>query len=521
MVVDIVNKVAASVPRYNDYLLRGFMHEQIDGAAEFVSTMFKEAVKLFGGIIEYRDYQVVSPERCAEHELKERRGCRITTSDLYLVEYIFVHNGKEYRVPLYIPFLRNDVVMIEDTNYVLQRSIKEQAFSRTMNGVTIKVIRQPIPFYNSPTSFRLESVSDDWFSNERVTTTSIYNQSQNVNRRKMPDVTVIHYLLCKFGLVRTMERFGLSPDDYEFCLDVGGDTETFRYFSARHAKRKLSSDLFFKIRKDKLEDPKMSKLVASILYTITTPVFHKHQLRSFYEPTGSVFRIMLGRIIHGNSISEIQSKSKIDTHISSVDTYMDPITRARLASYGISVGDIYDLFQYVFMEIEKLCRVSHTDLYNTRVDYIEEVLVETVVKNVYLRWYDALRRLGGGAKLEPKKFTEREVTRILRMPDTLIAKLSDSRVVQKNPPAYGDNALVGWLSGKVRQSSLSASGQVIKSPDHRFHSSQVAVESIVAFSKTNPGAAGTINPYLEITRNGNVVRPDFADELDELDKYLP
>lgn len=115
----------------------------------------------------------------------------------------------------------------------------------------------------------------------------------------------------------------------------------------------------------------------------------------------------------------------------------------------------------------------------------------------------------------------REIGRILKMRDTLISKLGDSRIVQKSPQTYGDNALVGRLIQKIRQGGLSSSNQIIKSLDHRFHPSQVAVESINAFSKTNPGAAGAINPYLEIETNGSVKKPDFIDELNELEKYLP
>jgi hypothetical protein len=93
--------------------------------------------------------------------------------------------------------------------------------------------------------------------------------------------------------------------------------------------------------------------------------------------------------------------------------------------------------------------------------------------------------------------------------------------VQKSPPAYGDNALVGWLIQKMRQSSQSKSGKVIGSPDHQFDPSVLVVESVIAFSKTNPGAAGSINPYLQITPTGGVIRSDYADEIDEVKKYFP
>ena len=516
----ITNFIRDNTPRYDEYLLRGFMNEQIAGAAEFVSTMFGEAVRLFCGVITYNGYRVFSPERRAEYELNAKDGCKVTTSDLLLVEYLFVYDDKEYSVPLYIPFLRNDVILIEDTNYVLQRSIREQAFSRNANGVTIKVIRQPIPFYYN-TTYRLESVSDDWMSNEFVPTTSIHRK-QRTNKRKMPNETIIHYLLCKFGLVTTLARFGLTKEDCQFVSTISNDREEYRYFSARHAKNKQTIDLFLKISKEKLAQPNISKLIASILYTVSNVAFQRHNVDALYEPSGAVFRIMLGRIIHGNGVSEIQGKKKVEAHIISVDTYLDPITKNRLSSYGIVVSDIYDLLQYVFVEIEKLSRVSHTDLYTTRIDYLEELLVDTIVRGVYLRWYDVINRLGGVAEIGSKKFNDKEIRLILKkIPDTLITRLSDSRVVQKSPPAYGDNALVGRLISKMRQSGLSASGNIINSPDHKLHTSQVVVESLNSYSKTNPGAAGSINPYLSITNNGSIKRPNYANEIDELGKYLP
>ena len=523
---DILAAVTASIPRYNDYLLRTFMAEQIAGAAGFIDTMFGEAVKLFDGHITYLGHRVMTPERRAEYELrprssyraKQQGGCRVTTSDLLLVEYVFAYNDVEYPVPLYIPYLRNDVVVIEDTTYVLQRSIKERAFSRINNGITMKVIRQPIPFYNRPAMYRLDSLTDDWFSNELVPTTRIHRDKRNRDR-KLPNESIMHYLLCKFGFIGTLARFGLTPDDCGFVTMIGNDCETYRYFAAKFVKRKQPVDLYLKVKKEKLNDRLVVKVIASILYTLTG--FTKHQVNDLYDPSGAVFRLMLGKIINGSGANEPQLIKKVDTHIVSVDTYLDPITRERLHSYGIEVGDIYDLLQFVFCKIDELVQVSHTDMYSSRIDYLEELLVETIVRSVYSRWYDARRRLGG-ADIDPRKLADgKELRRILMLPDNLIARLYESRIVQKSPPAYGDNALVGWLIQKMRQSGQSKSRKVIRSPDHRFDPSMLAVESVIAFSKSNPGAAGAINPYLEITPSGSIVRPDYADEIDAIREYLP
>lgn len=519
--VRILKQLESKMPRYNEFLLRGFMAEQLAGAADFVDVMFREAVKLFGGRINYRGYKTMEPERRAEYELNARSGCRITQSDLILIEYVFEYAGREYPIPLYIPYLRNDVVLIEDTTYVLQRSIKEQAFSRISHGITMKVIRQPIPFYHNKT-YRLESLSDEWSSNELVPTTTIYNRKRS-NKQRFPSETVIHYLLCKFGFLGTIAMFGLTAEDCGFTTEIGYDVDVFRYFAAKKTesksvKKKLPLDLYFKIRKDKLQDPIIVKLVASILYTLTG--FQKHTVEHLYETSGTLFRVLLGKIIFSNVTNEQQNKQKIDTHISSVDTYLDPITQARLHSYGIRVDDIYGLLKYVFCEINQLERVAHTNLYESRVDYLEELLVETIGRSVYSSWYEAVRRLGG-PDIDPRKLNDKEIQRILKIRDDLITRLYDSKIVQKSPPAYGDNALVGHLIPKMRQSSQSKSGKVIGSPDHQFDPSILVVESVIAFSKTNPGAAGSINPYLQITPTGGVIHPDYADEIDDIKKYLP
>ena len=506
----IANAVRERIPQYNRYLIKDFTAEQVAGSADYLEVVFQEAVKLFGGVITYHGKRIVSPEERADIELLYKKGCSVTVSELLLVEYQFLYAGRIFPVPMYVPYLKNDVIVIEDTVYVPVRSIKEKVFSKTTSGITMKVIRQPIPFYKTST-YRIESVSDDWFSNESVPTTSIYNQART-NRRKMIDPTIVHYLLCKFGFYGTVGRFGLSTEDIEFTNMVGGDVDTFRYFAAKKTKTPKQVDLFLKVRKTSIENPIISKLVASILYTITA--FQKHHVEHLYEPTGTVFRIMLGKIIHGTALPEIQCKNKIDTHIASLDTYLDPNTKNRLRSYEINVNDIYDTLQYVFKEIDNIHRnTSHTDLYNSRIDVIEELLVETIVKSIYGRWYKA--------ETDPKKLNEKEVRSILNFPRDLVTKLHMSRIVQKNPPAFGDNILVGWLIQKIRQSGLSASGRIIKSPDHRFHSSMASVETLIAFSKSNPGAGGAINPYLQISNNGSVIRQSYSDEIDALQPFLP
>ncbi len=508
----LVERVAALSPRYNAYLLRGFFAEQIATSADFIGVNFSEAIQLFKGAIAYHGHRECMPEERAILELESKgvQGCPIAVSELALVMYMFEYSGYKIEVPLYIPYLKNGCLVIEDTKCIMPLSIKEQVFSRTTTGLTLKVMQQPIPFYKNLT-YKLESMIDDESYNVWIPTTSIYRGAGGKGGRKSIGVTIVHYLLCKYGFLGTLARFGLTTTDVSFVEEIEGDVATYQYFPAKKVQKKRLADIFLKVNRSKLEDLAVRKVIASILYTVTA--FSKQPLTSLYDPSGSLYRVMLGKVIYGPNLPEIQAQARMDQHIASLDTYLDSTTRRRLAIYNIHCETIYDLLQYVFVEIDKvIATISHTNLYHARIDVLEELLVQPIVTVIYTRWRQA--------EQDPNKLTIDSVRSILRFPRDLVTKINRSAIVQKNPPAYGDNSI--WHhSQKVRRSGQSSSGHFIRSPDHRFHPSMMVVESALAYSKSSPGAGGVINPYLPIDRNGTILHPDYADEIDGLGAFLP
>ena len=97
-----------------------------------------------------------------------------------------------------------------------------------------------------------------------------------------------------------------------------------------------------------------------------------------------------------------------------------------------------------------------------------------------------------------------------------------------SPSQYNDNWLLSVGAKKTRQnssinknSSKGGSTSKTSTPEHRFHPSMAVVESIIAFSSSNPGISGTINPFLEIDSHGFIHKPDYAAEVDAILPYLP
>ena len=511
MDAEIVQSVARELPRYSEHTLRSFTENQIAKAAEFVDVVFSESIKLLEGVIEYRGYRVMSPEERVKYELDHNRGATIGLSELILVNYEFAYDGRIFNTPLYLPYMKDDVLVIDDTKYVIRRSITEKVFSRTSAGITMRVIRSPVVFRRSEI-YRMEAASEVWNKLEVIPTIIIYQGTRAARNRKVVE-NIIHYLMCKFGYIATIARFGITPEECSFVPTMGTDIDKYIYFAAKKVAKGRLPDVYLKVDKCVLEDPIKTKLIASILYTVSG--FTKHSVEDLYEPSGIVFRIMLAEIIHG--VGDARNKNQIDAHISSTDLYLDPITRERLLENNIIVSNIYDLFQYVFTEIDNIhVNSSPTNMYNTRIDIISEVLVNTIATAVYNKFYDRIR-----TKRDPRKFDQKTVASLLRFNPRLIASLKGSKTIQKNPSVYGDNWLISFGVQKMRLNCMSQSGRIIGAPEHRFHPSIGVVETLVSFSDTHPGAGGTINPFLEITSTGAIIVPKYAEEIDKLGAYLP
>jgi hypothetical protein len=509
---NVLRSIHENTPKYNRHTLIDYMKNELDRAPEFVGAILNEGVKMFNGVITYVGHRVLPPEDRANFELAVYKGCSVHTSELILTEYIFEYDGKKFQSHFYLPYLRNNVITIMDTMHVVQKPITEQVFSKTATGVTVKTIRQPIPFHRNST-FDVRSICGRYASVDYITTLKIHQNPTRSKEKKKTYATCLHYLLCKYGIVETLNRFGLTSEDISIVERVNNDEDIYYYFEAKQHIKKIPMNLYLKVKQHVLLSNKTNlKIVANLLYILTP--FTKYKVEDIYDPEKTAFRIMLGKIIHGDTITEASSKNRIDNHIRSVDNALDLITMYRLNAYGYNVKDIYDFLQAVFSNIDTIIlESSYTDLFKMRINIVETILVDTICKSVFGRWYYE--------ETNPSRLNEQEVKRILKFDPMLIRNLSSNRIVQKSPQIYGDNQLIPCLCQKTRQSSISQSGKVLKSADHRFNPSAAAVETIYVFNKSNPGAGGIINPYLEIDNNGTIIKPAYSAELDSMKKFIP
>jgi hypothetical protein len=516
---DIVKAVSDCCPPFNDHACRDFVEETINNSPEFPAVIFREGFKLVPGDLELMGYDVVSPEERVKFELRAATGksnrpkIPLTVSHLRLVQYRIRFGNHYVYTRLYTPYLMDGMLYIKDKRSMIRKVILERTVSRLnekeKDGISVSPIRVNI-WFNRRQSHRVESyTSGNLYSHFIVTARLFHGKVKN----KICDATIIHFMLAKFGMNETLKRFGVSPKDILFVEDVAQDTDKFEYFKTGPSNAFLTSgsDLFLKVNKKLLADDRCKKLVVNILYVLnffTSQNIHNVYSTDEWSEHLSIWKIILGTILFEEP-AEARAYSNALTNLKSIDSFIDPLTRDRFCRFGIPIEDIYDLIVYIFNNIDSLMvNMQVQDLYNSRLDVANGILVESFAKRINHPIYMLAKK--SNITIQDVESTFRFNPMLFRM--TSSGKKDDSEHYIAPPDIINDNFL---LAGGLNKIKLGGKAE------QRLHPSMVVAESIGTFVGKQIGKTGLINPYIPTDENNAIIKPDYAKELDELIAYLP
>lgn len=509
---EIIDAVADSIPKFNQYLLETYVKTQVESAPTFIDMCLREAVKLNSGAVEYIGYEVVRPEERTIFEMgKSTRKICFWTSELLLMKYKFRHEGRVIPSYIYVPYLVDNMLVIKSKIFAIHKGISEQVFSRRQekhgDGIMIRPIRARIPFTRKH-SYLMKSANTDYRSTEFIITAGLHHRAGS---KSSIDKTIILYLLCKFGFANVLHQFGMSTDDVGFCDHINQQDTECEYFPAKKVSRNSQNSLYLRVKRHVLDNKIWRKVIGNLLYTLV--YFDIQTVDDLYDPSGSIYRVMLGKIISPNDRHASQilhARNAADTHIASVDIFLDPITRKRFNRFGVKVDDIYQLLYYVFVEIDRIMVNSPPqDLYTKRIDVTDSILIKAYAEMIFRNFYRANQR---------HNLRSKEVSSLVKFKPMAISAAYSSRrrgsgrVISTAPSIYNDSQLVSSLIFKIRHAG---------GAEQRFHPSMAYVESIVAFSGENIGQTGSINPFCIIDADGGIVRQDYCDDIDDLLPDLP
>lgn len=523
---DVLGDLHSKLPHFNDYLLVGYPNEQVSKIPDYVSCVFKEAVKQFNGSLTYDTYEILSPNDRVKYSTginsNSRKGyLSIARNECVLVRYKFKHtSGNILSIYQYVPYMYNNALVYEDTEYRLLNNIVERVISRSDDMIVIKVMRSPLMFWRK---LRHRYVNTNGgIHYDSIVTCRIYferkgekKKSSASDNKKTP---LLLYLLSRYGLEHVVSKlFDLTQNDFELVTKPDDDPG-YEYFE-------LNDNIYIKANKETvIQNVDNRRLVANLVYITQMHIDKNFGIGDLYDPT--FYMIILGRNLRDANKNEALARSDVQSHMNSLATYIDAYTRKELENMNIPCKDIYELLLSVFMSIDNwIEKCSPNDLFSKRiagVDFFLKDFVRAVYSKVYM-----INRTSRELSFEElsKSFTFDA--------KTLIRKIiySSPSYLRQGSECYNDNEVMSHELNRSRRDSTSDNSNngnkkqeisLIRAPEHRLHISMIAIESPLAISSSKPCSTGDMNPYAVIDSAGCFVTskmPWIAD-LAELNTYL-
>lgn len=549
---EILDNVRNALPTFNPYLLKQYRRDQIAACLDYMDMTYKEAVKLYDGELEFKGHRILRPEERVKLSLdntKFQSSVDITQTELMVAEFLFVYQGQKFTTQLCLPYLYNDAIIISGSKYYIQFALTDKVFYHISkdNGIGIKVLRSHLRFWRNM-RYHFSSLHGVRYT-DYVIVAKIHLKNYSYLAEDLR-TSIVLYPLARFGWYHTLERYGIDSRKVTIVNDVNMEDDENEYFVIR--ERSNSSDqsgLFMKIHKSLLEENSEAtnknniRILANIHYCLQyftkvneTMFVNNNELPDLLmnDTTNNVWKVILGKTIYGiNYASEIQVCGHAEQHLDSLKTYLDPHTKQKLHEIGVDCNDIYDLIDYVVLNMDNyVVNYTPANLFKKRINVLD-LLLGNIVRGIFTKVYKQTNNRKGNKGLISLK----DVSSLLRSGYKAIAQLYKcNSVAASNPAQYHDNyaLVVGFRKTRATYSSSSevnggmgsenkAKGKqsnLINNPAHRYHHSNSCVESMYCISHQNPSISGTINGFCPITELGDIVQEPYMSDLDEIIPYL-
>lgn len=507
---ECVRAVRDELPQFNDKLLIDYPKAQINSAPEFMHNVFKESIRFLSMKmpVEYKGYRVLRPQEQIRYLLGSsimKHKVNIRKSELQLVEYKFVSEGREIDVHLYLPYLYNNVITIDDTKYAPLNNIIDKFIVRSQNKIVIRVMKIVMQFWRNK-QYRFKDIEGTNYNEVLVTVVAINNH----RKRSSYEWTVVLYLLAEFGFEEAMRR--LNSDLTFVPVGIAHD-EDFQYFQVidgiylRASRERMRSEMTYR------------RVVAAVLYSLLNFKECVESIQDLFNT--SVYRSIFGKIWKGRECNSLLAASHCESHLYSTRVSLDESAIKNFyAETRLVCENAFDLFVHVFFNIDDWLLVySPNDLFEKRLSGIA-TLFEKMINTVNNKFYKSVNN---------KKICANKIKETLRFDAMMIRNIYCLKCVQANPSAYNDNELFSKLIKKKRPNSgnerkgKKKANNTMHDPAHQFSPSFLAIESIWSISSSAPGVSGDINPYAEIDENGEFLKdkmPWYKD-IESIQEFFP
>jgi hypothetical protein len=384
------------------------------------------------------------------------------------------------------------------------------------------VTRDKLTFKKITSNFKAngEIVSVD------VVWSSIFNPKRE-ERHKQRVSTLVHYVLAKLGITECFKKYygidvvygdeEITPEKYPLDKWVICTSQGIRPLNKGY-NNYMPNSLRIAIPKEQYTQ-QVASVVGGIFYIVDR---EPEMCKSEYMDNPMFWRRILPRFIKTNIGLETKAMEEMAAHFESVDAYMDDLVRRRLQKENIPMENIYDLLVHImdtFSERTMNCDPAEM-ITNKQLETVRPLLTNIVyaISTLTFRmWKMQGERLniqnimGDFDKIFPTNEIYKinrshgEVSTLDSATDLLPLSVTKSLIPQSKATA---------MRGSSAESEMT-------DPTFALHPTQCLVSTYLFITKSDPSARSSINHFLELGPNGEVlVDKKLLDSLKTLDTLL-
>lgn len=542
--------IEATTPQLNPRLARGLATEEMLKVESYLNDVFRSVGRDFPEGLEYVSCARCTPEEDYNKAISVNNGKQKSSSkynfetartDFYMMKYLFRLHGKDCKpVYMYLPFVaEGGRITISGSDWTISPVLSDRVISVGQKNIFFKVIRDKITLYRQNvfymTNHRFDSTGDV-VQGERESVTMVHGKIYKDPKAK-PNLKAVtslpHYLFCKYGASDVFSRFAQCQPVFaeEFDPQVYPESEwvicsTNQTHGARPRIISNKEDYFptrikIAIRKEQYT-PMVKALVGGFFYV--ADIFPQQMLLDYVDSTRQ-WTILLGNILLSTDINVGILYDKMINHVSSLDEYIDNISRAQLHDIDIDVSDLYEFFALIIEKYNSWIAAGDKNLntmYGKELQVLYYVLSD--ITEAIVKFHFRIK-----ASAAKKLLTEKDFESTVRamLSNKLAYRLIKTHGEVSSNTYSGDNMAFKTTSILVPQSKSTKSRKsrgdrgAIDDPSKKLHPSVAEIGSYSGMPKSSPDGRTKLNHHAMVdARNIVQQNPKFLALLDEVGEMI-
>ena len=501
---ELIGDISRETPRWNDYLLGTFRKERIDAIPDIIghrlgemSLRTSQHESSCNSPLRYIGYSELTPmDRTLlirnEKSIKYKKQFDIRPTNTRMIQYKFEFAGKEYTKIMSVPYMDNFATTMSGVNYYPILAIVERGgiYRGRDNRIIVQVFHTKPIIHREPLKsiFTMEGVD--------ITASNITAKLHAASRRrgKAGNPPIIIYSLIIEGWDNTMQRYGVAgkldivSEREEGALHVKLKDGVYLVIRDTNPNRNLRRiiinlvSIYKQLKWTTMDEIKDSRYFLRVLATWAYPSAKNKNIG--FANTKAFIELAKHQMIDAKSM---ENHASCGIHYSNLPemlkAFYDNIDR-------LVTGEDNDLFEKSIASTEQMIHPLSVDLNQTLFDKVLNVsrpLDDKIIKNL-------MRNHGFKKWITGRSDMFRNCNDIVN--NNYLLAIGGTRIWTTANP---DASMKG--SDQIPESSLVA------------HPSFMLVTSIMTYSKSKPVVVGSINPFVKIDKKGNLIRPEWYQEI--------